>query len=51
MDDKDLRHSEMMGVLRTEDDIRAGVVEYVRKRFVYGGGDCFKRDCRHTVVS
>src|SRR6266852_9623498 len=49
MDDKDLRHSEMMGVLRTEDDIRAGVVENVRKRFVCGGG-CFRRYCRHCTV-
>jgi hypothetical protein len=49
MDDEDLRHSEMMGVLRTEDDIRAGVVGYVHERFVCGGG-CFRGDCRHGIV-
>jgi hypothetical protein len=46
MDDEDLRHSEIVGVVRTEDDIRAGVVGYVRERFICGGG-CFRRDCRH----
>ena len=49
MDDEDLRHSKMVGVPRTEDDIRAGVVRYVRKRFVCGGG-CFRMECRHSMV-
>jgi hypothetical protein len=49
MDDEDLRHSEMMGVLRTEDDIRARVFGYVRERFVCGGG-FFRRGCRQSIV-
>lgn len=49
MDDEDLRHSEMMGVLGMEDDIRAWVVGYVRERLVCDGG-CFRMDCRHSIV-
>lgn len=50
MDEKDLLYSEVIRVLRTDDDIRAGVVEEeVRKRFVCGGG-YFRRDVRHIIV-
>jgi len=47
IDDKKLWHSEMIGVLGTNNDIRARVFEkYVRTGFVCGRGG-FRKDCGH----
>ena len=44
-------HSEMIGILRTKNDIRAGIVEEQVRNGLVDDGACFRmRDGRHGVV-